>query len=1303
MRRTTRIMALLTAALLLPWAALAEGVGTPTDTTPTAPPTATVEPTQAPAEQTPTNEPTAEPTQEPTVEPTEEATQEPTAEPTEEATPEASEEPAVTPEAEITPEPWDESACDHANVNCVQAPVCDVPGCEHVGEDIHGLPIPLCAKGRWVLDQQDALARQGGRSAVMRARAAQAVIINLDLADAVIYRSGSYVVTGGSQRSGATLTVADERLVVLEMRGVSADVVTLGEQVNATVNTVGQNQVNNWTLGQSSETKLQSGGALVIGQVLRRGEGDRSQIYVTGGSVNATMTEAAGRTKVAFPAAGITGVTVDGESVAVNRADADGSCYLWLDAPGEGMQWQGTVTGGILQVSREAVPPVTEERTLQPGQVNVLTESGVYTLKGEVAAGTQLQVAAMDVTIVLEGATGDLALPLIQAEQPCTVMLKGESSLTGAAAIAGTAKVLINGSGTAQWAAIDAPVTFACGAVILDSVPAGYTAVEVPVTLANQALSIDGAAATLVRTSAGALVLPEAPEGCRWVVLADESNVTVRSESLASAHYSLAQTPRVSAGESAFVVDGTGSYVSGGVEATGASATATFRQVLVENDGPVLTVSGQLTVNLEGDNGLVSSGEKAIELKAGAAVTLNAASGRLLIRHQNDLSGITLRGNVKVEPEPDAAHTKIIIRDQSGNPVPNKELTLTVGGQRYRYTTHYDGSIYLWGMGTLNETDLAATDGERVYTAVIVGGAGEATERLEISGVTVEDLSDGSMMVRFTAPEAMSAGVMFVIGDAAANLPDTYVPEATMVAAGSGAAILTGIPAGKTVTLRVFAAKAEGAALTAETADGFSFSDAVAVKHRGPFTAGETEVDQTYTGKAYKNPLTLPRGAKIAYLGKGLNSDGMPVRVGEYTMKITVPEGNDSYLPGVYEIPFRITKIQLTVIPEPNQEKMEGQEDPEEFLYTVEGLLSHDTVDGWLTREEGEEPGNYAFLVDELVAADYYTIRLASNAYTFTIIPIGGGDMPSFGGGGGEVLRPVRQTIVRADKREVAVVLNAQETMTVTHSRFGQVVFSTEDQQMRPFNPSLSWNEETDEVLLRIRTEAELNKDGGYVTDADGNPLWTGRYLSMGWAGVRQLHDIGVDAVSLNCHDAALTVRLEDLLSDEMQELVRAQGGSLRDAYFRLTVEPVEASDVEAEAKAVDALRPVTRGWRLSATVTVNRETVDIAALLPSLRATVDMQETEELLKTMERYDEEAFPEQFVLYGVCQAEDAYTAEALESAFVQPWMPEELETMDFPAIMYTHDYLTARVEASMLVLAAQPEEPQQEEAQLEEKQ
>ena len=162
-----RILAL-AAALCLCWGcAFGEGITTPTDLE-----------TPAPTP-VPTDAPTEEPTEGPSPEPTE--------------------------------EPWDEALCDHANEYCEQAPACIAEGCEHVALDANGLEVPLCALGRWLLDQQDALQRSGQGIAAYSVRSQT---IDLNLADATLYRSGSYRVTGGGSRE-ARLTIAPSRLVVL--------------------------------------------------------------------------------------------------------------------------------------------------------------------------------------------------------------------------------------------------------------------------------------------------------------------------------------------------------------------------------------------------------------------------------------------------------------------------------------------------------------------------------------------------------------------------------------------------------------------------------------------------------------------------------------------------------------------------------------------------------------------------------------------------------------------------------------------------------------------------------------------------------------------------------------------------------------------------------------------------------------------------------------------------------------------------------------------------------------------------------
>ena len=1273
MRRPIRILALLL-AVMLPWTALAESatpsdVQTPVVTQEAAQPetpateTPTEESTAVPEPETPTTTPESEQaTEEPTVTPdAEETTETPTEEPT--VTPEAEdtaepsetpeEEATASPEPEDTEEPWDEEQCDHANLNCVQAPACDDPNCQHLTVDVHGLDVPLCAKGRWVLDREDEILRQSSNSGARMFRAAaRPVTIDLDQGDATIYRSGSYIIKG-SARTNATLTIAGERLVVLDVRNAVLDTLNAGNQCGLTVQTTGQNAIRELKLGQDSEIKFTSGGALQIETVTRR---DNTKVTVTGGSVKADTTEANGRSMLVCAAQGITAVTVEGDAYPADQADDDGCFYLWLKNPGDGMTWKANVADTTLTVTREAVDQGSTVVDLPSGQVTEITAAGVYRLKGALDAATQVKVMTTGVRLVLDNVTVQANNTLLTSDEAVTVTVQGTNAVYGVF-VSGSGSVNINGSGT----------------LTVDQMLTGYTAVTAPVTLAEQKLTVNGAAATLLKTTDSKLLLPALEEGKRWQITGDESTLTAVSETVDGDHFDLTQTPQVTTAAAKFTVDGGTEMVAGAIASTASNATATLRNVHLTG-GNVLQAAGSLSVELTGSNDLL--GTNAIQLAEGASVQLNVVSGRTVLE-QTDLTGITLVGNVKVVPESSQPHTTIQVTDGDNNLVAGKNLTLTINGITYQFTTHDDGCIYLWGQGAMNVTDLAATDGETVYTAVIVNGDGKATERIAIENVTVTDVEDDSIRVNFTA-DAATTGVMYVVGDAVSELPDTYVESANYILADNGQATILGVKPGQVVTLRIVAAAEENALFMADTVDGFSFSEIFTIKHRGAFTTDE-ELDQTYTGKAYKNPVKLPKGAKIAYQGKQLK-DGMPVKVGSYTMKITIPEGNDTYLPGVYEFDFKITKIPLTIIPDPNQEKLEGEDDPEIFTFETDGLINKDTVEGILTREEGEEPGNYAFLLDELIAPDYYELKLADDAYTFTIVP--GGDFPS--GGGGEILRPIKQTVVRGDKREVSVMLNTQDTLTVTHSVFGRIVFATTDKQERPFTPSLSWNKETDEVLLRIRTEAELNKDGGYVTDSNGKALWTGRYMSMGLAGLNQLNKVGVDAISLNCNGASLVVRIEDLIGDTMQAYAKEQGGMLQKGYYRLTIVPVETPDDAQEAEAFDALSPLTRGWRISVTLTLDGKETDVTSLLPSLRATVDMQETKELLKRMGSYQEETFTTDMALYSITKQEDAYAPAVVESTYITPFMPEELTQMDFPAVMYAHEYLAAPISEPALL-------------------
>lgn len=904
------------------------------------------------------------------MEPTEAPTAEPTVEP--------------TPEPAPTPEPWDEALCDHANELCQQAPLCEAEGCWHIGLDANGLEIPLCDKGRWLLDQQDALQRGGAGG---MARTVRSNTIDLGKGEATIYRSGSYQVTG----SGAGLTIAPNRLVVLTMTEVAAREVRLGDHASLTLKLRGQNKIELLSLGSDNEVRIPEGGALTVDEV-KRPEAKPGKISITGGSVLANLTEASGRQRIAFPAEGVAAVTVNGEKWNATCPHEDGQLHLWLPAAQEGSEWTTNLEGDTLVVTlAEITPPATS--TPEP--------------------------------------------------------------------------------------------------------------TEVPPT--------------------------EEP-------------------------------------------------------------------IPTETPAPTDT------------------------------------------------------------PAPTAVPVFVTVKDAQGQAVADTAMTVQVGETRGEYTTNAQGVIYLPDMGSLEGWGIAATDGQTVYTGVVMNGSAEAIPGLTIQNVQAVD-SDDTVTVTFTCEGAKAMGVQALVGDAPQQLPDDFVPDALRFAGSDGQVTITGLAHGQTVSLRVYASNAQGAVLTAESADGFQFGELVHITTRKPWTT-DASADAAYTGKSYRNRLDIPEEAEVRYTGKHLNSSGKPVKVGSYTMHVTIPEDSAAWLPGTVEIPFAITKAVLTISPEPNQEKYTGEKDPA-FGYTVKGLLEGDALSGELTRQSGEEVGSYAFLTDGFVAADYYRLRIASDAPMFTILPA-----PAVGGGGVyEVLRPVKQEIARADGRKLYVMLNAQETLQVRWSSFGQVMFGSADDRVRPFHPSLTWNQETDKVLLRLRAEAELNKDGGYQTDLSGQPLRTGRYLRMGVTALRHLQELGVDALSVSNGEVALTVPISSFLTPDMEQLVKQHRGNMTSVRFRLDLIPTEGT--------AQGLQSVSQGWQVGAYMLIGRECIDITGQLPGLTLAVDVEPVAELLQAMQRYDEQSFATRFTLGMV----NDQNTRKLESTLVQPFAKDELTQADYPCVMYTHRYLT----------------------------
>ena len=80
----------------------------------------------------------------------------------------------------------------------------------------------------------------------------------------------------------------------------------------------------------------------------------------------------------------------------------------------------------------------------------------------------------------------------------------------------------------------------------------------------------------------------------------------------------------------------------------------------------------------------------------------------------------------------------------------------------------------------------------------------------------------------------------------------------------------------------------------------------------------------------------------------------------------------------------------LTVTPEAGKTKIYGDEDPD-FTYTVTGFVSGDdesVISGALSRDAGENAGDYAITVGTLSAGGNYDITVSSETFVITKAPL---------------------------------------------------------------------------------------------------------------------------------------------------------------------------------------------------------------------------------------------------------------------------------------------------------------------------
>ena len=128
--------------------------------------------------------------------------------------------------------------------------------------------------------------REGGTANYALRRSSAA--LDLNLADVTLWRSGTYVITGGEKRPGAKITIAKDRMVVLTLRGVTADRLILQSNVNLSLDLKEISALQTLEMRQGSVLTLTSGGAMTIAEVARPADTSteaNTKVFITGGSL----------------------------------------------------------------------------------------------------------------------------------------------------------------------------------------------------------------------------------------------------------------------------------------------------------------------------------------------------------------------------------------------------------------------------------------------------------------------------------------------------------------------------------------------------------------------------------------------------------------------------------------------------------------------------------------------------------------------------------------------------------------------------------------------------------------------------------------------------------------------------------------------------------------------------------------------------------------------------------------------------------------------------------------------------------
>ncbi|MEF9879131.1 MAG: hypothetical protein RR975_06840 [Clostridia bacterium] len=1160
--------------------------------TPTTPPTATAVPSVTPIDPSPSTDPTHTPT-------SGAATH----------TPNPSETPTAAPPA-VTPIPapvWDENQCDHMNEHCVRAPKCAAAGCAHIGVDELGNAVALCPLGQWLLEVSAA-----ANSGIALMSASLPATIELKAGNNILYRSGSYLLKGGDQAT-TTVTVTNGLAVSLTLENVNFYQLVLWNDVMTTVDFEGTNKIATIVAGTAGALRLMGSGNLSVINV------NCPNLTVLGGSMQLPSSAVSlnQSSMYAFAAPNVNKVTLDGNAFCRVLPDAGGRVYLWLPPLPQGLRYHDQIKGAELAIT--TTPPEPSNQTdfsLSTPDAFVPAENTPYRIvQGDAPQQKTLTIGVAGVSLAMNGIGLSVNAPLVEANAETTLFLTNNNaltSLTGIAAptLSGNGGLSIGNLSTAGLQ-VTGGLTVACQQLdenaLLNS---GWQKLTVSGALTPDTKAFYGKKKVALCYAASALdtaylSLPAPTAGYRYEALLKGGKLTVKE---------VLGNPQVLTLEGADLNLPTGNYLIQGSGATG--------NVLVQDRADVqivfqdLQTAGLLSLgaganaklSLQGSsrmNGLsVADGSK-LEVSGTGALLVQSltagGSGAVLANGNTNLSlaaGNQLPGS-NLQP------TLLNVTDNANNPMANQEISLKLGREKpFTITTDALGHITLWRKQMLDKVEAVVLSDTNTFATIITQGSGSP---VALPGLISNEQRMYSA-ISFTSDGAKTMGVQYIVSNKEQDMADTFVNGASIALMKDGECNLVGLKNGDIITYRAFAAAKENVMLTADTASGFTFGQKQVYQANDVRTKLEIKrQSKTYDGKKFDlDGKLISKTSAVDYLRNGKKLKEAPTDVGDYLVRVTVPKDDAKFVPGVYDVELQILPILVDIYPDQSM-KIQGESDPEfPYTYDIDAMLGTDEVTGNLIRKKGEFYGNYPFLLDKLKAPDYYKLKFADNSPCFFI---NWGPHHYLPFDPFKKIDPVYDTLLFSTGHELKAQIRTTENLRIGDKHYGSPVTDLTDGKERPVTPTLRLRGGWDQALLILTAEPELNADGGYQTDADGNRLVHGRRLTINYAMLSKFKQQNIDYVAFTLEGVGVLLPLRNLTNNPaLEQLMKENGVSKLGTRFDLVLEPVTVKSTLApeESAAAEAAGLSETLMRVSMTLANGDKRLDISPVLTGAQLIFD-------------------------------------------------------------------------------------------------